>query len=95
MKRKASETLSWADNIKPDGSWWYDGFLILAPKLKNALGLSVDALLQAVVDYSKIVSRERVRCLISAALNPVAYLRLQFKYLREFCNSLIVLVGVP
>lgn len=52
--------LGWADNIKPDGSWWYDGFLILVLELKNTLGLSGDALLQAVVDYSKIVSREKV-----------------------------------
>ena len=54
--------LDWADNIKPDGSWWYDGFLILVLELKDTLGLSGDALLQAVVDYSKIVSREKVRC---------------------------------
>jgi hypothetical protein len=52
--------LDWADNIKIDGSWWYDGFLALVLELKNTLGLSGDALLQAVVDYSKIVSRERV-----------------------------------
>ena len=25
--------LGWADNIKPDGSWWYDGFLILVLEL--------------------------------------------------------------
>ncbi|KAF8727267.1 hypothetical protein AX14_007435 [Amanita brunnescens Koide BX004] len=51
--------LDWADNIKPDGSWWYDGFLILVLELKNTLGLSGDALLQALVDYSKIVSRQK------------------------------------
>jgi hypothetical protein len=85
--------LGWADKIKPGGSWWYDGFLILVLELKNTLGLSGDALLQAVVDYSKIVSREKVRCPISVALNPVAYLCLQFKRFREFCNFPIVLVG--
>ncbi len=53
-------TLGWADNIKPDGSWWYDIFLILVLELKNTLGLSGDALYQAVVDYSKILSREKV-----------------------------------
>ena len=53
--------LGWADNIKPDGSWWYDVFLILVLELKSTLGLSGDALLQAVVDYSKIVSRQKVR----------------------------------
>ncbi|KAF8329867.1 hypothetical protein F5887DRAFT_1003612 [Amanita rubescens] len=53
--------LGWADNIKPDGSWWYDGFLILVLELKNTLGLSGDALLQAIVDYSKIVSRQKFK----------------------------------
>ncbi|KAF8623060.1 hypothetical protein AX15_006528 [Amanita polypyramis BW_CC] len=53
--------LGWADNIKPDGSWWYDEFLILVLELKNTLGLSGDALLQAVVDYSKIVSRQKFK----------------------------------
>jgi hypothetical protein len=59
--------LDWADDIKPDGSWWYEMFLILVLELKNTLGLSGDALLQAVVDYSKIVSRDRVRCPIFVA----------------------------
>jgi hypothetical protein len=68
-------------------------FPILVLELKNTLGLSGDALLQAVVDYSKIVSREKVWCPIFAALNPVAYLCLQFKHFREFCNFPIVLVG--
>ncbi|KAF8335524.1 hypothetical protein F5887DRAFT_989005 [Amanita rubescens] len=54
--------LGWADNIKPDGSWWYDGFLILVLELKNTLGLSGDALLQAIVDYSKIFKRFREFC---------------------------------
>jgi len=85
--------LGWADGIKPDGSWWYDEFLTLVLELKNTLGLSGDALLQAVVDYSKIVSREKVRYPISVALNPVAYLCSQFKRFREFCNFPIVLVG--
>ena len=49
-------TLSWADNIKPGGSWWYGIFLLLALELKNTLGLSGDALFQAVFDYSKIIS---------------------------------------
>ena len=55
-------TLSWADNIKPGGSWWYGIFLLLALELKNTLGLSGDALLQAVFDYSKIISRDKVQC---------------------------------
>lgn len=62
--------LGWADNIKPDGSWWHNKFLILALELKNTLGLSGDALLQAIVDYSKIISQERVRRLIFVTLNP-------------------------
>ncbi|CAA7263657.1 unnamed protein product [Cyclocybe aegerita] len=52
-------TLDWADNIKPDRPWWYQAFLILVLELKNTLGLSGDALLQAVIDYSKVVSREK------------------------------------
>ncbi|KAJ3510280.1 hypothetical protein NLJ89_g4771 [Agrocybe chaxingu] len=51
-------TLGWADNIKPDGAWWYAKFLILNLELKNRLGLSGDSLLQAVTHYSKVVSRE-------------------------------------
>lgn len=86
-------TLGWADNIKPDGSWWYDVFLILVLELKNTLGLSGDALLQAVVDYSKIVSRGKVRYLIFAALNPEAYPCLQFKRFRESCNFPVLFVG--
>ena len=66
--------LSWADSIKPDGSWWYDGFLLLVLELKNILGLSGDALLRAVFDYSKIVSRDRVRCPLCVALHTVAHL---------------------
>ena len=55
-KAKWTFTLGWADNIKPDGSWWYNEFLILVLELKNTLGLSGDALLQAIMDYSKIVT---------------------------------------
>jgi hypothetical protein len=83
-KGKWGLALGSADNIKPNGSRWYDEFLILVLELKNTLGLSGDALLQAVIDYSKIVSRERVQCPISASLNPVAHLCLQFKRFREY-----------
>ena len=65
--------LSWADNIKPVGSWWYDGFLLLVLELKNTLGLSGDALLQAVFDYSKIVSRDKVNVLC-VVLHAAAHL---------------------
>jgi hypothetical protein len=71
--------LDWADKIKPDGSWWYGTFLILVLEIKNALGLSGDALLQAAIDYSKIVSREKVRFPISAASNSMAHLCLKYK----------------
>jgi len=73
-KGEWSHTLSWADNIKPDGSWWYDSFLLLVLELKNTLGLSGDALLQAVFDYSKIVSRDKVRCPLCVALHTVTHL---------------------
>ena len=49
-KAKWTSTLGWADSIKPDGSWWYNEFLILVLELKNTLGLSGDALLKAVMD---------------------------------------------
>ncbi|KAJ3508829.1 hypothetical protein NLJ89_g5539 [Agrocybe chaxingu] len=53
--------LDWADNIKPDCAWWRQKFLILALELKNTLGLSGDALFQAVIVYSKVVSREQYK----------------------------------
>lgn len=65
-----TQTLGWADSIKPDCCWWHDVFLIVVLELKNTLGLSGDALFQAIIDYGKIVCRERVRCHVSAALNP-------------------------
>jgi tRNA A-37 threonylcarbamoyl transferase component Bud32 len=86
-------SLDWADKIKPHGGWWYETFLILVLELKNALGLSGDALLQAVIDYSKIVSREKVRFPIPAASNSMAHLCLKYKRFRDFCNFPVVLVG--
>lgn len=59
------------NDIKPDRCWWHDTFLILVLELKNSLGLSGDALFQAVVDYSKIVSRDLVRRLMSTTSNSV------------------------
>ena len=56
------------------------------------MGLSGDALLQAVVDYSKIVSRQKVRCPI-CPFECSSSLVLQFKRFREFCNFPIVFVG--
>ena len=53
-------TLGWADSIRPDSCWWYYEFLILVLDLKNTLGLAGDALLQAIIDYSKIIPQERV-----------------------------------
>ena len=93
-KGEWGHALSWADNIKPDGSWWYDSFLILVLELNNTLGLSGDALLRAVIDYSKIFSRDKVRCPKCAALHTIAYLCLQYKRFREYCNFPIVLLGV-
>lgn len=53
--------IDWAaSRITPDRCWWHDEFLILIGELKNTLGLSGDALYQAIVDYSKIVSRDKV-----------------------------------
>jgi hypothetical protein len=66
--------LDWADGIKPDVVWWHHLFLVQVLELKNTLGLSGDALLQAIIDYSKIVAREKGRSSISAASYPIAYL---------------------
>ena len=63
-------------------------------ELKNTPGLSGDALLQTVIDYSKMVSRDKVRCSICAALHTIAYLCLQYKRVREYCNFPVVLVGI-
>ena len=73
--------LDWADGIKPDSCWWHYLFLIQILELKNTLGLSGDALLQAIADYSKIVAREKVRSPIHVPSNPIAYLGLQYKLL--------------
>ena len=67
--------LDWADSIKPDAVWWHHLFLVQVLELKNTLGLSGDALLQAIIDYSKIVARQKVRSSISATSSPIAYLR--------------------
>ena len=85
--------LDWADGIKPNSCWWHNLFLVQILELKNTLGLSGDALLQAIADYSKIVARERVRSLIPVPLNPIAYLGLQYKPFRGYSNFPIVLVG--
>jgi hypothetical protein len=85
--------LDWADGIKPDGCWWHDLFLVQILELKNTLGLSGDALLQAIADYSKIVAREKVRSPIPVPSNPIAYLGLQYKPFRGYSNFPIVLVG--
>jgi hypothetical protein len=59
-KGEWGSTLVWADRIRPDGCWWYGLFLAQVLELKNMPGLSGDALLQAIIDYSKIIGRERV-----------------------------------
>jgi hypothetical protein len=51
-------------NVKPDGSWLHDSFMMMILELKNTPGLSGDAFVQAVVDYSKIISRDEVRCCV-------------------------------
>lgn len=56
--------------IKPDGSWWHDVFLVLVLGLKNTLGVSGDAIYQSIIDYIKIVSRDKVQYPVSAASNP-------------------------
>lgn len=60
-KGKWELPLDWAGNIKPDATWWFDIFLIMVLELKNTLGLSGDALLQVILDYSKTVPQGKVR----------------------------------
>jgi len=55
------KTLDWADGISPDASWWHSDFLIQALELKNTLGLSGDAIIQAIITYSKVISQKKVR----------------------------------
>ena len=90
-KGKWNISLGWADSIKPDRIWSHHVFVALVLELKNTLGLSGDALPQAVIDYSKIVLREKVQCPIVTAFYP--YHCLQFKHFQEFCNFPIVLIG--
>ena len=73
---------------------WHDLFLVQILELKNTLGLSGDALLQAIADYSKIVAREKVRSPIPVPSNPIAYLGLHYKPFQGYSNFPIVLVGV-
>ncbi|KDR76199.1 hypothetical protein GALMADRAFT_210854 [Galerina marginata CBS 339.88] len=49
------------NDIIPNACWWHDIFLILILELKNSLGLSGDALFQAVVDYIKMVSCDQYK----------------------------------
>ena len=52
--------LNWADGIKPACCWWHEEFLTMVLELKNILGLAGNPTLQAIIDYSKIVSQEKV-----------------------------------
>ena len=52
--------LNWAGGIKPDCCWWYKEFLIAVLELKNIVGLVGNPVLQAIVDYSKMISQEKV-----------------------------------
>lgn len=47
--------------IKPDRCEWYHDFLIALHELKNTLGIHGDAHFQAILDYSKIVTLDKVR----------------------------------
>jgi hypothetical protein len=53
-------TLIAEPKITPDVAWWSHGFITCLMELKNNPGLYGDALLQAVIDYAKIVSQTRV-----------------------------------
>jgi len=49
-------------NFRPDASWSHNGFVTLFLELKNTLGLAGDAVLQAAIDYAKLISYSEVRC---------------------------------
>ena len=68
--------LNWADGIKPDCCWWYKEFLTMVLELKNMLGLDGNPMLQAIIDYSKIVSHKKVRLSPSVHFDSMAYLLL-------------------
>jgi hypothetical protein len=51
--------------IRPGYIWWHGDFVMGALELKNTLGRGGDALSQAIVDYSKLISRNEVGYLIS------------------------------
>jgi len=57
--------LDFAGGIRPETSWWHQDFALIISEIKNVLGLNGDAILQAFVDYNKIVSSERV-CVMPA-----------------------------
>ena len=52
--------LEWAQNIRPDASWWRNDFAVILLVLKNTVGLGGEAVIQALVDFSKIVASNRV-----------------------------------
>lgn len=66
------ESLKWAGNIKPDASWWHKKFPIILLELENTVGIGGDAILQSIVDYSKIISQEKVLRCHAAALSLFA-----------------------
>ncbi|TFK27544.1 hypothetical protein FA15DRAFT_722891, partial [Coprinopsis marcescibilis] len=67
------ERLDWAGNIKPGAIWWHKGFALLILELKNMLGNGGDAILQAIVDYSKIFMGERFKDLLGTCNFPVIF----------------------
>ena len=66
--------LHWADNIKPNCCWWRKDFLVMVLELKNTVGLAGNPVLQAIIDYCKIISQEKVRCPLSAHSDTMVYL---------------------
>lgn len=65
---------SCADRIQPNCSWRHEEFLVMTLELKNVIGLAGNPILQAIVDYSKVVSQLKVRHPLSAHLDIMAYL---------------------
>ena len=53
-------TLDWAGDITPSAMWTFGDFAAIVLELKNSLGISGDAIHQAIIDYAKMVSSKKV-----------------------------------
>jgi len=81
-------SLEWADRTRPAAAWWHNDFAVVILELKNTSGIGGDAILQAVVDYCKIITSEKVRVMPSV-LNPITDVSYSTKSSEEVKISLL------